>query len=132
MRTENRVKPGDRQRVLVWLQKYSPGYKNARTRENILPYMGGMSDRYWRMIVSDPKKEGLVASSSSLGYWAVPANTRDSRELAAVIDSCQEMRAKALAMLTGLNSQIETFQRRLEANTKQYEFTQVEGCLARS
>lgn len=78
-----------------------------------------MTDRYWRLCIAELKKEGLVAATASRGYWAVPENTKDVQELEAVLESCEELKSKALDMLTGLNRQIDTLEDRKRALTQQ-------------
>ena len=121
MPIENKVSPEDKLKVLNWLQKYAFGFRNARTRANILPFMGNgnMPDRHFRLILAELKKEGSAASTCTRGIWAVPPVTTDAEEIEAVLESCLEMKTKALDMLTGLNRQIELFQAKKEALTTQ-------------
>src|SRR3990167_2903474 len=123
MQIENKVSPEDKLKVLNWLQKYAFGFRNARTRAKILPFVGNgnMPDRHFRLILAELKKEGSAASTCTRGIWAVPPVITDSEEIEAVLESCQEMKSKALDMLTGLNRQIELFQARKEALTQQTE-----------
>lgn len=115
----DKVKPGDKERVLLWLQKYAHGYRNARTRDKILPYMGSMSDRYWRLCVSELIHAGQIFSSASRGYWFLPEVTTDAEEVAVALESLQERQSKALDMLTGLNRQIDTLEDRKRSLTQQ-------------
>lgn len=111
----------DKKKVLDWLQKHCSGFRNARTRANILPFMQ-MPDRYWREIVSLLKHEGNIASTCFRGYWAIPLVTKDKEEVEAALESYQEMRSKALDMLTDTDKHIKHWQDRKLALTQQQEF----------
>lgn len=111
----------DKAKVLAWMQKYCQGFRNARVRANILPFMQGFSDRHWRACVSELKHEGHLASTSSRGYWAIPPATRDKEEVEAALESCKETKSKALDMLTGVNKLIEALQDKKSVLTRQVE-----------
>lgn len=115
------VKPGDKQRVLDWMVKNCAGFRNARTRANILPFMGSMTDRYWRAIISELKHDGHIASVCSRGYWAIPLATGEKEEVEAALESYQEMRSKALDLLTDTDRHIKHWQDRKLALTQQGE-----------
>src|SRR3990167_2298887 len=124
-RTESKVKPEDKQIVLSWMMKVCLGFRQARTRANILPYLN-LEDRYFRHICSELIHEGHIASSCQRGYWFIPLVTRDVAEIDAVFESCQERSSKALDVLRGLGQQIDSLTARREALTKQYVFTTME------
>ncbi len=92
----------DEERVLEWFRKYAHGYRRARKRADILPFIHPkLTDRYFRLVVSSLKHQGHLASTSSRGYWAVPLCTTDRSEVSAALESIHEMKAKALDMLKG-------------------------------
>jgi len=119
MHTETKVKPDDKQTVLNWMMKVCPGFRQARTRANILPYLN-LEDRYFRQICSELIHEGHIASSCQRGYWFIPIVTKDVEEIDAVLESCQERSTKALDVLRGLGQQIDALTTRREALTKQF------------
>jgi len=125
MRMENKVKPEDKQMVLSWMIKVCSGFRQARTRANILPYLN-LEDRYFRHICSELIHEGHIASSCQRGYWFIPLVTKDVEEIDAALESCQERSAKALDVLRGLGQQIDALTTRREALTKQYVFETME------
>ena len=89
----------DKIRLLGWFEKYCYGYKNARTRDNILPFVQ-MPDRYFREVVSSLIHEGNVCSSHKRGYWFPPLSTNDPREIDE-FKACQvERKGKALDLIT--------------------------------
>lgn len=115
-----KVNEMDRQKVLDWMVKYCFGFRNARIRANILPFVG-FADRYWRAIISELKHDGLVASTHTRGYWAIPQDTKDKLEVEAAIESYQEMRSKALDLLTDTDKHIKHWQDRRLSLTQQGE-----------
>ena len=119
MHTESKVKHKDKQTVLNWMMKVCLGFRQARTRANILPCLN-LEDRYFRQICSELIQEGNIASSCQRGYWFIPLVTKDVEEIDAVLESCQERSAKALDVLRGLGQQIDALTTRREALTKQF------------
>ena len=111
----------DKQKVLDWMNKYCLGFRNAKTRTNILPYLQ-MPDRYFRLLVSELKHEGHIASDCQRGYWAIPLCTKDPEEVEAALGSYQEMKSKALDLLTGLDKQIKFLEDKKRCLTQQFEF----------
>ena len=92
----------DEVRVLDWFRKNAHGYRKARKRADILPFMfPKLADRYFRALVSSLKHKGHLASTCNRGYWAIPLCTNDHNEISATLESIQEMKAKALDMLKG-------------------------------
>lgn len=114
-----KVSEGDRLRILEWMLTHCFGFRNARTRANILPYMGAITDRNWREVISRLKHDGFLASTCSRGYWAIPLDTKDPAEVEAVLESYQEMRSKALDLLTGTDKHIKHWQDKKLALTQQ-------------
>lgn len=92
----------DKQRVLGWMEKYCYGYKNARTRENILPFIQ-LKDRYFRQIASELIHEKQLCSSHTKGFWFFPLVSNDPREIEAFKQCQVERKAKALDLLTGVD-----------------------------
>jgi hypothetical protein len=121
MGKEISVNPEDRQKVLSWMNENCLGFRNARTRANILEFVQ-MPDRYFRRVISELKHEGHIASTCSRGYWAIPLFTNDKEEIDAALDSYQEMKSKALDLLTGIDRQIKRLEDRKNCLTQQVEF----------
>lgn len=113
----------DKQRVLSWMEKYANGYRNARTRENILPFVQ-LKDRYFRSIANELIHEKQLCSSHKRGYWFFPLVSNDPREIEA-FKQCQiERKAKALDLLTGVDACIAYADELLaKAMQGQYEFS---------
>lgn len=112
----------DKQKVLEWFERYVNGFRNARTRANILPCFPCFSERYLREIISKLKHEGHIGSSCTKGYWRIPLVTNDVAEIEAAMESNLEMKAKALDMLTDCERHLKHWQERKDALTKQMEF----------
>lgn len=112
------VKEEDKKKVLDWLTKYCLGFRNARTRANILPFLN-LEDRYFRAIISELIHAGNVASSSSRGYWFVPLVIIDVAEIDALLECYAERSASALDRLRGLGKLIDSATTRREALTQQ-------------
>ena len=110
----------DKEIVLSWMRKYCFGFRNARTRANILPFVN-LPDRYFRQIISGLKHEGHIASTCDKGYWAIPLVTTDRKEIEAALDSYQEMKSKALDLLTGIDKQMKILQDKKLCLTQQAE-----------
>jgi len=110
----------DKQRVLNWLEKYCFGFREARFKNNILPFLN-INERVFRAIVSDLKHEGNVAATSQRGYWFIPLTTDDPAEVDAALESFREMESRALDMLTGIKKQMYGLNQRKMALTQQYE-----------
>ena len=102
----------DKQRVLELFMKYALGVRNARTREDILPFIQ-MRDRPFRYIASELIHEGHMASTASKGYWAIPLHTNDPREIEAIKHSYLERKSKALSMLEDVNRQLDELEKRV-------------------
>lgn len=115
----------DKIRVLEWMQKHTNGYRNARTRENILPFIQ-LKDRYFRQIANELIHEKQLCSSHKRGYWFFPLVTNDPREIGA-FKLCQiERKAKALDLLTGVDACIAWADELLaKCNQGQKEFAEV-------
>src|SRR3990167_6920652 len=96
----------DKKYLLDWFGKYCNGVRNARTRENILPYVK-MEDRYFRTVASALIHDGHIASSSKFGYWSVPLVSNDTIEIEALKQSILERKSKALAMIEDCHRQLE-------------------------
>ena len=96
----------DKKYLLDWFGKYCNGVRNARTRENILPYVK-MEDRHFRIVVSTLIHDGHIASSSKWGYWFIPLATNDTVEIGALKYSIMERKSKALAMIEDCHRQLE-------------------------
>lgn len=96
----------DKKYLLDWMNRYCLGVRNARTRENILPYVR-MPDRHFREVASTLIHEGLIASSSKWGYWMPALVTNDPMEIEALKYSILERKSKALAMIEDCYRQLE-------------------------
>lgn len=104
----------DKVSVLSWFEKHCPNSKEARTRENILPFIlihktfptAESKDRYARRIFHELIHEGNIASHNSKGYWFYPLCSTDPVEIAALKMSLLERKAKALSMLSGCDKQL--------------------------
>ncbi|RKY32662.1 MAG: hypothetical protein DRP74_02160 [Candidatus Omnitrophota bacterium] len=110
----DRVNPQDKQEVLDWFEKYCNGFRNAKTRENILPFIFiyrtfksyEAKDRYFRRIASELIHEGHLCSHNSKGYWFIPLVTNDREEIAALKESILEREAKARSMIRDCSKQL--------------------------
>lgn len=107
-----------KQRLLLWMEEYCCGYRKALKKHEILSRSGfQLSERLLRKLMSELKHERHIASHSSKGYWFIPLQVHgldpSSRreEINAVIESWEEMKAKAFDMLRDCDKEI----RRLEA-----------------
>lgn len=89
----------DKEMVLNWMTHHCLGFRNARTRENILPFVGNLTDRGLRKIMSELIHEGNVCSSHKRGYWAVPLQTTDTEEIEAMKQCYIERKSKALDLI---------------------------------
>ncbi len=124
----------DKKSVVEWFQKYAHGFRSARTRKDILPFIftyrtfasNEAKDRYFREIASELIKEGALASSNTRGYWFIPIHTRDRKEVDAVIACHLERRAKALTLIEDCNRIIDEYEQRKGG---QMEFSEVEKCV---
>lgn len=103
----------DKKTVLNWLMDNCCGFRNAKTRADILPnlqFVNAMSDetkdRYFRRIVARLKKEHHVFSSSDRGYWFRPLVSNDNDEIQAELKALREDKAKAMDLLDGLDRRI--------------------------
>ena len=115
----------DKLKVLEWFQKYAHGYKNARTRDDIIPFIQ-LPDRYFREIASSLIHDGHIASSCDKGYWFIPLFTKDRREVEAVIKCHIERKSKALDLIKDCDKLIQQFEDRLVVTTQgQREFVGV-------
>ena len=118
----------DKQNILEWMTKNCHGYRNARIREGILPYVliyrtfptKETKDRHFREIMSSLIHEGHTASSNRRGYWVVPIHTRDRGEVEAVLECYYERKAKALALIADCDRLINEF---VSRKSPQEEFT---------
>lgn len=89
----------DKVRVLSWLEKYAYGYRNARVREDILPFVK-IPERTFRLIMSELIHEGNACSSNKRGYWFFPLTTNDPMEIK-IFKECQiERKGKAIDLIT--------------------------------
>ncbi len=126
METKNPIYDKDKATVLSWLQHHCYGYKNAVTRDKILPNMQFLKefekpehkDRYFRKIFSHFKHQGHTASTNSRGYWFIPVVTTDKREIEAALESVSEMKSKALNMLQDSTKLENKFQDKLVVITQ--------------
>ena len=126
MQIESKVSREDKAKVLAWMQKYCYGYKAARIRANILPFVQ-MEDRCFRLIMSELIHESHCASDCIRGQWFIPLVTKDPEEIEAVLQSYRERKGKALNLLTDLNRQIDNLAARKEALTKQIVFEVIDS-----
>ena len=112
------IKVEDKKMVLRWLEINCFGYKYAKVRADILPFVQ-LDDRKFRAIASELIHEGNVASSSSRGYWFIPLVTSDVAEVDAILEACQERTSHALDILRGMGKIIDHWTVRRENLTKQ-------------
>jgi hypothetical protein len=99
----------DKSVVLDWMRRFCYGFKNARTRKDILPYLN-LPDRYFRRIASILKHEGHLASTSDKGYWFIPIETKDPEEINAALQSCLEMKARAMDIVADCDKHIKRWE----------------------
>jgi hypothetical protein len=95
----------DKQKVLDWGMKYMQGFRRARTREDILPFVQ-MDDRRFRACASELIHEGQMCSSHKRGYWIVPLQTNDPLEIEAMKECHIERKAKAIDLITDCDKMI--------------------------
>ena len=105
----------------MWMITNCLGFRNARTRANILPFVQ-LPDRYLRLIMSELIHEGHLCSSASLGYWALPLYTKDPQEIETALDAQRERKAKALDLLTDCDKMIKFWQDKKNCLEIQPEF----------
>lgn len=125
MRKDFSVDPEDKQKVLDWMHTHAFGFRNARTRADILPFLQSpeeMTDRVFRLCASELIHEGHLCSSASRGYWAVPLVTKDQEEIQAVIEAQEERKGKALDLLADCDRVIKIYQEKKRCITQQSEF----------
>lgn len=123
----------DKQNIKEWFEKNAHGFRNARTRKDIIPFILTYrifpsleaKDRYFREVASELIKEGHLASSNTRGYWFIPIHTRDKKEVDAVIACHLERRAKALTLIEDCNRIINEYEQR---KCGQLEFEEVSKC----
>jgi len=102
--------------LLHWMEKNCNGYRNAKTKEQILTQIPiAVNERKFRELMSELKHEGHIASNSRSGYWFIPLYSNDNEEVAAVLDSWYEMRSRALNMLTDTDRVISELRQKLSA-----------------
>ena len=102
----------DKLEILQWLETNCCGYRRARTRENILPFVLNShdfptiesKDRYFRRVVAELKSTGHIFSSASLGYWFFPLVSNDACEIETALSSLVEEKAKAMDLLAGISN----------------------------
>ena len=99
----------DKARVLGWFEKYCRGYKNARKKQDILPYVD-LEERYFRQIVHDLKKEGHIYSTSSRGYWWALLATNNHAEIVAMKESLKEEKSRAMSLLEGIDKKMKALE----------------------
>lgn len=118
------VNQDDKQKVLDWMMQYCLGFRNARTRANILPYLQ-MPDRYLRLLMSELIHEGHLCSSASLGYWALPLTTKDREEIDTALYAQHERKSKALDLLIDCDKHIKFWEDKRRCVTQQLELNLV-------
>ena len=121
---EIKVSQEEISRVKEWMDKHCMGFRNARTRQEILPFLR-MPDRAFRATASELIHEGHLCSSASRGYWAVPLVTKDIEEVEAVLDAQIERKSKALDLLADCDKAIKLWQDRKRCLTQQMELNLV-------
>ena len=104
----------DKQKVLDWGMKYMAGFRNARTREDILPFIQ-MDDRRFRECASALIHEGNMCSSHKRGYWAVPLMSNDPAEVEAFKLCHIERKAKACDLIADCDKMIKRAEEMLYA-----------------
>ena len=110
----------DKLKVFDWMNKYCFGFRNARTRIDILPFLQ-IPDRIFRAIASELIHEGSLCSSASRGYWALPLVTKDIEEIEAVLSAQLERKSKALDLLADCDKAIKFWEDRKRCLTQQME-----------
>jgi len=110
----------DKAYLLGWMEKNCCGFANARVKDHIMPYLlGKWNERHFREIMSDLKKENHISSTSSLGYWFNPLQTKDPDEIKAEMQSAQEMKSRAMSIIEGADKRIRSCAERLSSLTFQ-------------
>lgn len=111
-----KINEADKANIREWMAKYCRGYRAARVRKDIIPFVltgrpfvsKDAKDRYFRQIASELIHEGHVASAGD-GYWYIPEHTMDRREVEAVIACHQERKSKALSLIADCDKIIAEF-----------------------
>lgn len=104
----------DKRMALEWMSVFCSGFRQARTRKEILPCMNfkrifdnpESKDRYFRKIVSSLIHEGHLCSHNSRGYWFKPLYTNDPEEIEAIKQSIMERKSRALSSIEGCDRQL--------------------------
>lgn len=102
----------EKDKTMLWMSKYCLGFRNSRKKNDILQNLR-MSERKFRSIISELKHEGLVASTSQFGYWAIPQSTRDRDEIINILHNWHEMKSRAFDMLKGAENNIKKWEEKL-------------------
>lgn len=88
-----------------YLSEHCLGYKHAQKRAQILKALPvTIGDRTFRRVLSELKHEGSAAAVSDIGVWWInldPSSPDYEKEIDHCVESWNEMRAKAMSLLTG-------------------------------
>ena len=80
------------ERLEDWMMKYACGFRNAKTKDNILPFVG-LEERIFRQLASF---SDLIFSSSERGYWIRPLVDISGEEMREAKESLAEERRRAI------------------------------------
>lgn len=108
--------------ILKYMETNCFGIDKARKRYDIIHainriYGINIPEREFRRITSEMKKENLICSLSSVGYWFHPLHTNDRRELEAFKASWQEMENRAKNTIVLCSKNIREVDARLQTAT---------------
>ena len=104
----------DKDYLLKWMEKHANGFRNARTKNDILPHLlGSWDSRYFQRVVSELKHDNHISSTRNRGYWFNPLFSNDREEIQAQLHSAQEMKSRALTILEGAEKTIRACQDKL-------------------
>ena len=96
----------DKVYILTWMRTHCSGYAHAMTKENILRFIM-MHERKLRAILSSLKHDGVICSTSSLGYWYFDIETATHDEIEKAKHSWLEMKSRAMNMLKDCDKQLD-------------------------
>lgn len=106
----------DKHALLTIMRKWCLGYENAHKKHELMDCLpieirlGG--ERYFRLLTSALKKDGLLSSTSSKGYW-INDSFGGQKELLEQKKSVLEMKSRALHIIEGCDKQIKEIENKL-------------------
>jgi len=110
----------DQEYLMKWMEKNANGFRNARTKKDILPHLlGDWNSRYFERVISALKHNNHVSSTSDKGYWFNPLWSNDYDEVKAQLQSAEEAKRRALTIIEGADKVIRTCKDKMAGMTYQ-------------